>query len=444
MQPSIFGKNLDDITYTDVITFCEQGLKEGLGLDYKRDLSNITSIVKTLASFANSNGGWIIVGVDDANDAPKLPAIGMDFETNYEQRINNSIISSVHPIVLPIYKVCVNDDSSKAFVIIYMPQSPAAPHWMNYKGKNTLFIRLADRAKNDDWEDYASSTQWELMRNRRQASVDLRRDQINNFFDIFDAKAEQELRKHGTNLAISSTGSRSNTRHAIFTQIVEIKPEFPTAPVATVPTIMNTLQHETFTTGYNYRRPQTPDLRGYDVEAFQQGGYLFHEEPKESRYFFGLDIYGNVINIDRIDHRRGHNDGDTEEFIEITDIIDQIAGMLGFVQGFYVKSGLVGNLLFEVSYVGINNTHLFFTHANNRVKYSHTHLPSNMTGAYRVAKRLDTAMLTNNEAIALFIRDVIEEIMYSFNFPNYNRDEVDILIRTALSLSSKSSADTIN
>ena len=63
MNTTIFGKPLNEVNTDDVRLFCKSQIKEGINLDYKKDLSSTKSIVKAIASFANTRGGWILVGV---------------------------------------------------------------------------------------------------------------------------------------------------------------------------------------------------------------------------------------------------------------------------------------------------------------------------------------------------------------------------------------------
>lgn len=60
MQTSIFGKPLGEVTMQDVKTFCDTQIREGINLDYKRDLASKT-LLKTMAAFANTRGGFIIM-----------------------------------------------------------------------------------------------------------------------------------------------------------------------------------------------------------------------------------------------------------------------------------------------------------------------------------------------------------------------------------------------
>lgn len=42
---------------------------EGKTLEFKRDLSSRRNVLKTLVAFANSAGGQLLIGVDDAKQA---------------------------------------------------------------------------------------------------------------------------------------------------------------------------------------------------------------------------------------------------------------------------------------------------------------------------------------------------------------------------------------
>jgi ATP-dependent DNA helicase RecG len=47
---------------------------EGPCLDFKRDLSSVAKVVRTLAAMGNTAGGHVVVGVDDDRTVPGLGA----------------------------------------------------------------------------------------------------------------------------------------------------------------------------------------------------------------------------------------------------------------------------------------------------------------------------------------------------------------------------------
>ncbi len=449
MQPSIFGKQLEDVDYSDVVNFCKLLTEEGLGLDYKKDLSSLANIVKALVSFANTNGGWLIVGVEDKNDAPKLPVVGMSYEDNFEQKVNNSIVSSVTPIVIPYYKVCSSKDGKKAFLLIYVPQSQAAPHWMNHKKRNVLFIRVADRSTSDGWEQYATGSQWELLRERRQGSIDLRNQLVNVMKDVFRARAvaEDEIQKEIDQESNTTfLGMRNLTTmvptHSFFeghyyenALTISVLPAYPTEQVADVNTIEDAMTTEAVSNGLSSRYAQTPNHQGYDTKIYQSGAYVFHKDTNTGGYyFFGLDGYGGIMSVDPIERETEvENESGRKiltKFTEINWIVMDIVGTLQFAEKFYSKNGLLGNIVFRAEYSGTEGCLMYFQgvagwHFNTQ------NLPANVTGSFLVQHEIDSNTLSNKTLRHKFIKQVVTEILHSFNYSAINGQILMDLIELA-------------
>src|SRR6266446_3484484 len=70
----MFDKLLDHVTFNDVLAFCQQ-FPEGVRVEYKSEAANID---KTVASLANTVGGFFVLGVKtDKKNMPILPIEGM-------------------------------------------------------------------------------------------------------------------------------------------------------------------------------------------------------------------------------------------------------------------------------------------------------------------------------------------------------------------------------
>lgn len=440
MQPSIFGKILDDVEFFDVVTFCTSQPKESLGLDYKKDLSSLEKVVKTLVSFANTNGGWVIVGIeDDGNDMPKLPVTGMSFSNDLEQKITNSIISSVSPIVLPYYKVCVSPDGKKAFLVAYMPQSSTAPHWMLYKGKYQLFVRHSDRAAGDDWENTATPNQWEMLHNRRQISINLRDQLAARMKEVFEARAsdlieakeEQEREEQRKNSPFGLSAVLPMTTYFggeeyEGAQVISLLPTYPTIQIADVPAIEQQIEHEAVRTGYTDVHPQTPDHQS-DPKIYQNGVYAFNQERRTGNpYFFGVDVFGNMINVDplEITRVRSNDAGEDEvEYVVTADrLVGQIINALKFAEKTYAHFGLLGNLSFRAEFSG--NKGCIMLPNKIQLGFNTENLPRNVTGEYVVQREFDTNLLNDKDARRSFILDVTKEILYSFNMSYFDEQKL--------------------
>lgn len=69
---------------------------EGRTLEFKRDLSSLRPILKTLVAFANTSGGTLVIGREDDG---RLCGIA-DAQAN-EERLTNAIADSIEPALLP-------------------------------------------------------------------------------------------------------------------------------------------------------------------------------------------------------------------------------------------------------------------------------------------------------------------------------------------------------
>ena len=73
-------KSLDEVAYADLAQL--KNLEEGFALEFKRTWNeNVrTKIPKIIASFANSHGGWLVIGIaDDNKTVCPVPKQSADF-----------------------------------------------------------------------------------------------------------------------------------------------------------------------------------------------------------------------------------------------------------------------------------------------------------------------------------------------------------------------------
>jgi hypothetical protein len=59
---------LNDLTYSDICNIREQGIEEGYKIEFKSQWDENFKkkhLCQTIASFANAEGGWLLVGIED-------------------------------------------------------------------------------------------------------------------------------------------------------------------------------------------------------------------------------------------------------------------------------------------------------------------------------------------------------------------------------------------
>jgi hypothetical protein len=81
----MFGTDLDRLELSEIVSFLETGVREGVALEFKKDFPN--HLEKTLASFANTYGGFLLIGVDETSTgAAALPIGGVELRPGLRDR----------------------------------------------------------------------------------------------------------------------------------------------------------------------------------------------------------------------------------------------------------------------------------------------------------------------------------------------------------------------
>jgi len=122
---------------------------ENKNLDYKRELhidtdSDKKEFLADISSFANSNGGDIIFGIEeDSIDKIHVSIAGIEYQNDYIliRRIEDFIRQSIQPIILNIEYKIIEIEKGKGILIIRISQSLIAPHRVEYKGHNKFYTR---------------------------------------------------------------------------------------------------------------------------------------------------------------------------------------------------------------------------------------------------------------------------------------------------------------
>jgi len=116
-----------------------QCLKNGEGptIDFKHAVTNLEKIARAVAAFANSKGGYLIIGIDDNKDI-----LGVKIEAEKYQ-LNKAVKQYCSPIV-PVKFHTVNFKGAM-ILIAEIVESTSKPHFsINKKGEKKLYIRIQD------------------------------------------------------------------------------------------------------------------------------------------------------------------------------------------------------------------------------------------------------------------------------------------------------------
>jgi hypothetical protein len=337
----LYNKKIEDISYEDVVAFCNEKIRENVNLDYKEDFNaDNKKLAMTLSAFANTFGGLVIIGVKDNDGVPLLPIEGLENKEGISEKVTRIIIDNIYPIIFPEVKVCKNDDCTKALVVIRIHPSNETPHAI--RGNTRAYVRIND-TKNP--EDLATMEQLDWLRNKREKSENLKKNLLDLATDrhketIFDPSKESVLYSPEVLKRRRPWGSGS------FSSI----PLYPHETLSNPDELFDIFDkikiHDYFSPG-NF--PKYPEKR----RVISDGVVIKHiDKYYDEINEFGLFYHGEEFmqNIDLLESReKEHNEKSFDEikenkfgFFDLYHLISEIDLSIEFAYKFYKEIGYWG------------------------------------------------------------------------------------------------------
>jgi len=148
---SIFTKSLVQLTLQDLQDLIDEQVPEGMRLDYKeivhqKDASTKVDLCKTICAFANTYGGWVIIGMKEKVENQKntgYPEVLSGLSTSQDEvkrQLNDLIRTWTEPVVQVQIQELRLDNGNFAFVV-RIPKSHNGPHAHLEDDRRVLYKR---------------------------------------------------------------------------------------------------------------------------------------------------------------------------------------------------------------------------------------------------------------------------------------------------------------
>jgi len=112
---------------------------ESSAIEFKKTINGPEKIAKTITAFANSKGGYLLIGVDDHK---KIIGIQPDEEKFVLEKAANFFCYP--PVKLEIDED--NDDEGNTILVVYIPESSEKPHKIiDKEGEAKVYVRVNDQ-----------------------------------------------------------------------------------------------------------------------------------------------------------------------------------------------------------------------------------------------------------------------------------------------------------
>ncbi|MDQ3970138.1 MAG: ATP-binding protein [Thermoproteota archaeon] len=121
----MFPEKLDDWTYELIDELVDNNINETDTYDFKENIPSAITLTKICCAFANTKGGFVIVGIKEYNSGFKIEGIDKDKDlaNEFGQKLQPaSTIYFESPKIIEI------PHSSKVLAVFHIPLSPGRPH----------------------------------------------------------------------------------------------------------------------------------------------------------------------------------------------------------------------------------------------------------------------------------------------------------------------------
>jgi len=123
---------ISEMMPTDLRNLIQTG--EGPYLEFKRKISTPEKIAREIAAFANTNGGTILIGVDDNKE---VVGINGYFEEEFQ------LLKGAHNCCVPGVQIKIEmiHDGPNDVMIVHVPEAEQKPVYVKSKKKRMVFVR---------------------------------------------------------------------------------------------------------------------------------------------------------------------------------------------------------------------------------------------------------------------------------------------------------------
>jgi len=136
---SIFTTPLSQLGTSDLQELLSDGAVENARLEFKLEVPSKDETLKKLSSFANTFGGFMVVGAR-ANSAGRIEDLpGVDVQAGYKQKVVQWCFDGASPPLTVAVSDPIPAANGKVCYVVYTAESDVAPHFLN--GRKGVWVR---------------------------------------------------------------------------------------------------------------------------------------------------------------------------------------------------------------------------------------------------------------------------------------------------------------
>ncbi len=187
---------------------------EGERLEFKLKTNHPDKIVREMVAFANTSGGWVLIGVSDNQEIKGLTRPDED-----EYQLHTAIDRYCHP-ALPyaVEKIRVADD--REVLAYHIHKSPERPHFVqDASGKQKAYFRIGEKSIQ------ASSELCEILRRSREPILFTYGDRERRLMRLLEQQPVVTVSGFAKSAAISREEAAGTLVLMVLANVIQIHPD---------------------------------------------------------------------------------------------------------------------------------------------------------------------------------------------------------------------------
>jgi len=338
---SIYTTPISQLKPSDLDELLQEQAVENTRLEFKREVPEKDETLKKLSSFANTFGGFVVVGAAAQSKDGRIEDLrGVDEVPGYKQKIVDWCFKECSPPITVDVSAPIPapNNHGKVCYVISVEESDVAPHFLN--GRKGVWIRTNEFSGHFE-AALADETELQQLLHRRRLVLD-RRSSI----------VERARKRFGIYLSTTPTDLGKATPSGALFELCLV-PRFPARQVCKQEQIVEFLDQVRY-----------PTYRGVGFPRYQNGVMTQHEsaiirQPLNDMSFLEANVWGMVFYATRLDEEEhpGNLSG-----IHLYEFVGHLLIFLKHANDLFLLTGLVGSVLIEASFHSVRERKWVYAH----------------------------------------------------------------------------------
>jgi hypothetical protein len=331
---SIYTTPISQLKTSDLDELVQEQAVENTRLEFKREAPDKDETLKKLSSFANTFGGFVVVGAAAQSKDGRIEELrGVDEVPGYKQKIVDWCFKECSPPITVDVSgpIPTPNNNGKVCYVVSVEESEVAPHFLN--GRKGVWIRTNEFSGRFD-AALANENELQQLLHRRQQVLDRRRSIVERARKRFEIYLS----------TLPSSLNNPSILGAVFELC--IVPRFPARQVCKqeeIPVLLGDVRYPTYR-GVGFPR--------YEKGVMTQNESAIIRQPLTDVSFLEANIWGMVFYAERLDEEihPGNLTG-----IHLYEFVGHLLILLRHANDLFRLTGLVGPILIEASLQSIRD-----------------------------------------------------------------------------------------